>query len=562
VFCSCIRLSFNQLPNNTGPSLLSHIQFTMASRGSMKLTMEDVSKHNSEADCWVVVDGVVYDVTKFLKAHPGGKSILLAYAGKDITNEFYDFHSRDVLEKYGPKLKVGTIGENGNVALSEARKAIDIYTPFAEPTFLRGWKSPFYKEHHIRCRNAVRSFIYDTLRPLVEGCDENNEDPPAEAFLACGKAGIIAARIGPPAIPYVKELGIQLPGGINPDELDYFIESLTNYQLSACMNHGISDGLGAGLNIGLPPIIHFGTPAQKKKYVPPVLLGQKRICLAISEPAAGSDVAGMLTTAKLSPDGSHYIVNGIKKWITGGTAADIFVTAVRTGGPGHNGLSFLIIERSEGVTTNKIKTSYSGAASTALVMFENVKVPKENLIGPENSAFKMIMANFNHERWMIVHCWLGKIRTAVADCYRWSMQRKAFGRRLIDQPVIRYKLAEISAAIESLEAWNDSITYQMCNMEYKRQATELAAPIALLKFYTTRVTAMIADNAAQIFGGRGVTRTGMGKNIEEFNRAYKIVSIYGGSEEVLADMAVRQSVGMLDAQIAKGNKKAIVMSRL
>jgi alkylation response protein AidB-like acyl-CoA dehydrogenase len=195
-------------------------------------------------------------------------------------------------------------------------------------------------------------------------------------------------------------------------------------------------------------------------------------------------------------------------------------------------------------------------------MFENAKVPRENLIGKENNAFKMIMANFNHERWMIVHGWVGKMRNVVADCYRWSIQRKAFGRRLIDQPVIRYKLAEMSAAIESLEAWTDSITYQMSNMEYSRQATELAAPIALLKFHTTRTCVMLADNAAQIFGGRAVTKTGMGKSIEEFIRAYKIVSIYGGSEEVLADMAVRQSVGMLEARIAKGDKKAIVMSRL
>jgi hypothetical protein len=195
-------------------------------------------------------------------------------------------------------------------------------------------------------------------------------------------------------------------------------------------------------------------------------------------------------------------------------------------------------------------------------MFENVKVPKENLIGSENSAFKMIMANFNHERWMIIHSWLGKMRQVVADCYRWSVQRMAFGKRLIDQPVIRYKLAEMSAAIEALETWNDSITYQMANMEYGKQASELAGPIALLKFHTTKTCVKLSDHAAQIFGGRGVTRTGMGKRIEEFIRAYKIVSIYGGSEEVMADVAVRQEVGKLEALIAKKNKNAIVMSRL
>jgi alkylation response protein AidB-like acyl-CoA dehydrogenase len=209
-----------------------------------------------------------------------------------------------------------------------------------------------------------------------------------------------------------------------------------------------------------------------------------------------------------------------------------------------------------------MKTAYSGAASTAVVLFEDVLVPVENLIGKENAAFKMIMANFNHERWMIIHSWLGKIRQVVGDCYRWAIQRKAFGKRLIDQPVIRYKLAEMSAAIESLDAWCDSITFQMSNMDYARQAVELAAPIALLKFHTTRTCVMMTDNAAQIFGGRGVTRTGMGKRIEEFVRSYKIVSIYGGSEEVMADVAVRQEVGRLEARLEKKDPKAIIMSRL
>ena len=534
----------------------------MSIKGNLKLSIEEVAKHNSENDCWVIIDGVVYDLTKFLKAHPGGKGVLVALAGRDVTSEFYDFHARDVLEKYGPKLRIGTVTEIPSPPTAEHRKALDVYTPFAEAPFFRGWKSPYHKEHHMRFRNGVREFIIDKLVPLVEGCDENNEDIPKEAFEAMGKSGMIAARIGPPAAPFVKQLGIQLPGGISANELDYFVESICNYQASSILTHGVADGLSAGLNIGLPPIIHFGNEQQKQKFVPPILLGEKRVCLAISEPTAGSDVAGITTTAKLNKEGTHYIVNGVKKWITGGHVADVFVTAVRTADKKHNGLSFLIIERGEGLSTSKIKTSYSGAAGTALVMFDNMLVPRDNLIGKENTAFKMIMANFNHERWMIIHSWLGGLRRVVADCYRWAIQRKAFGKRLVDQPVIRYKLAEMSAAIESLEAWCDSITYQMSNMPYARQAAELAAPIALLKFHTTRTCVMMTDNAAQIFGGRGVTRTGMGKRIEEFVRAYKIVSIYGGSEEVMADVAVRQEVAKLEAMIQKGDKKAIAMSRL
>lgn len=529
-----------------------------------KFSQEEVARHNTSSDCWIVIEGVVYDVTKFLASHPGGKNIILQFAGKDVTGEFFDFHAKDILEKYGKRLRVGMIADSvvTHEAITAARSELDTVTPFGESSAFRGWKSPYFTERHVRIKKDVRKKLMEEIIPLCEDCDALNEDPSNEVFRKMGELGLLAARMGPSAKPFVKALGISLPGGISPDELDYFTRYIVNYEFYGNMPVGLSDGLSAGINIGLPPILYFGTEAQKQKFVPPVLLGEKRICLAITEPSGGSDVAGLLTTAKLSADGTHYVVNGIKKWITGGTGADIFVTAVRTGKAGHNGLSFLVIERSEGVTTSKIKTSYSGAASTALVMFENVKVPRENLVGPENGAFKMIMANFNHERWLIVHSFLGPIRRVVADCYRWAMQRRAFGKRLVDQPVIRYKLAEMTAAIESIDAWAESITYQMEKMPFKDQMEQLAAPIALLKFHTTRCCVMIADNACQIFGGRAVTRTGMGKRIEEFQRGYKIPAIYGGSEEIMADVAVRQSVAILEAKIAAGDRNAIIMARL
>ena len=151
--------------------------------------------------------------------------------------------------------------------------------------------------------------------------------------------------------------------------------------------------------IGLPPLLVFGKPELQAKVVPEVLYGQKQICLAITEPTAGSDVASISTTAVKSPCGKFYIVNGVKKWITNGTFSEYFTTAVRTGGKGITGISVLLIPRGEGVETKSIKTSYSAAAGTAYVIFENVKVPVENLLGKENEGFKAIMYNFNHERW-------------------------------------------------------------------------------------------------------------------------------------------------------------------
>jgi alkylation response protein AidB-like acyl-CoA dehydrogenase len=531
---------------------------------SMSLTLEEVAKHNTETDCWIVIDNVVYDVTKFLRSHPGGKGIILKLAGKDVTGEFYDFHSRDVLEKYGNKLKVGTIAGAGHVHIPSAvdRVGLDTVTPFAESPAFRGWKSPYFTEKHRKVKLAIREFLHKTLLPLCESCEDLNEDPPHEAYLAMGAAGIIATRMGPAAAPFAEEMGMKLPAGLAPNELDYFTRYVANYEFYMNLPPGLSDGVSAGISIGLPPIMYFGNDEQKQRYIPKLLRGELRVALAVTEASGGSDVAGIRGTAKLSPDGTHYIVNSQKRWITCGSCADVFVTAVRTGGPGHKGLSFLIVDRSEGLTTTKMKTSYSGAASTAVVLYENVRVPKENLLGPENEAFKLIMANFLSERWIIVHSFLGSIRAAIADCYRWAMQRKAFGKRLIDQPVIRYKLAEMSAAIESLDAWCESLTYQMDKMNFMEQAAKLAAPVALLKFHTTRTAVMVADNACQIFGGRAVTRTGMGKRIEAFQRSYKIPAIYGGSEEIMADLAVKQEVARLEARLAKKDPKAIVMSRL
>jgi alkylation response protein AidB-like acyl-CoA dehydrogenase len=164
-------------------------------------------------------------------------------------------------------------------------------------------------------------------------------------------------------------------------------------------------GLFGGLSIGLPPVLHFGSEDLKDRIAGPCLRGEKIICLAVTEPTAGSDVANLKCTAKKSADGKHYIVNGEKKWITNGVFADYFTVAVRTGGEGMGGVSLLLVERSEGVKTQQMKCSGVWSSGTTYVTFEDVKVPVENLIGKENQGFKYIMYNFNHEvRWTLRGC--------------------------------------------------------------------------------------------------------------------------------------------------------------
>merc|ERR1719494_574276 len=145
------------------------------------------------------------------------------------------------------------------------------------------------------------------------------------------------------------------------------------------------------------------------------LTGEKRICLAVSEPWVGSDVASIKTAAVKTACGKFYLLNGMKKWITGGLDADYFTSAVRI----ENKLSFLLVPRIKGVQVKRIKTRYSKIGGTSLVIFENVKVPVEYLVGKEGEGFKMIMFNFNHERWMIACGCLGSCRGSIRQTFQW-----------------------------------------------------------------------------------------------------------------------------------------------
>jgi len=197
--------------------------------------------------------------------------------------------------------------------------------------------------------------------------------------------------------------------------------------------------------------------------------------------------------------------------------------------------------------TKAIKTTYSSCAGTALVIFDNVKVPVENLMGlgnkgVEGQGFACIMYNFNHERWFIVAQFIASMRIVISDCFKWACQRMAFGKPLIEQPVMRQKLARMAGMMESVHCLLESVTFQMDTMAYTEQSVKLGGPIALLKYQSTRAGQIIADEAVQMLGGRGITRTGMGMNIERFQKTYKYAAILGGSEEVLADLAIRQQM--------------------
>merc|ERR1719408_795005 len=200
----------------------------------------------------------------------------------------------------------------------------------------------------------------------------------------------------------------------------------------------------------------------------------------------------------------------------------------------------LLVPRSDAVQTKVIKSKYSSAAGTAFVSFENAIVPKRNIFNAEGKGFQIIMSNFNHERWMIAVCCIARARLCTEETFKWAMQRKVFGKPLVEQPVIREKLAQMFAGVESCTSVLYDITYNM--KLFGPAGAEIGSRIALLKYHVTRMTHVVADNAVQVLGGRGVSQGGMGRVVETFQRIYKIPSVYGGSEEIMADLAVRQAI--------------------
>jgi len=408
--------------------------------------------------------------------------------------------------------------------------------PFAELNHWNGFNSPYYTEDHKKFQKTVRAWMRKHLKARLESDETRGKFPKRDLYAKCGPSGVTALKCG---------LIYRVPGakclGWKGKDLDMFHEAIMHQEVSRLNAPGATDCLFGGNSIGIPPIVIGGNKGHLMEIVQPVLTGKANICLCVTEPYVGSDVASLRTTAVLSEDGEHYIVNGVKKWITGGMMADWFTTAVRTGGPGARGVSCLVIPRSAGVKTTKIKVStYSPAAGTAYVEYDNVKVHKKYLVGKENQGFRVIMANFNHERWMIAVQTIGAARFCIEECLKWANQRMVFGKNLLKQPVIRYKLGCMIARVEATQAFCDTITHQMNTMNHKQQYKYLGGPTALLKVQTTQTAEFVTSEACQIFGGRALTHGGMGTVVQRCRNQVKNSTIYGGSEEIMADLGARQ----------------------
>ncbi|QRW17607.1 acyl-CoA dehydrogenase [Rhizoctonia solani] len=487
----------------------------MSTKEMKVLTREEVAKHNKEGDLWIIVDSVVFDLSKFAAMHPGGLSVLLdeEIAGQDATEAFFSLHRQEVLAKpQYQRLQIGTIhGESKQIKALAIGELSQV--PYAEPSWLSsGFHSAYYSDNHREFQKAVRKFVDEYVIADGQAREEDGKRISQSVLDKMAEIEMHAMRLGPGK--HLK--GRTLMGGIvKPEQFDYFHELIVTQELTRVGARGYGDGLLGGMVIGLPPVLNFAKPALRDKIVPDIFAGKK--ASPTNEIWPLKITAGNTCTAVKSADGSHWTINGTKKWITNATFSDYFTVGCKT----EKGLTVFLVPRGEGVETKPIKTSYSPTAGTGYITFDNVKVPSENMLGPENGGLLVILSNFNHERWVMCCASARSQRLIVEECLKWANQRKVFGKPLISQAVIRHKLAAMIARVESGQNWLET---------------------SLTRCVTWTISSRDCYRCHPDFGGRAITKTGMGRMIEHYHRTVPFDSLLGGAEDVLGDLGVRQAI--------------------
>jgi acyl-CoA dehydrogenase len=368
----------------------------------------------------------------------------------------------------------------------------------------------YFGPAHNMVRRSVKEFVDKEIVPHIDDWEELNEFPRG-LYKKAGEVGILG-------IGYPEEYG-GTPG-------DIFFQIAAWEEIMRCGSGGVAAGLGS-LNIAIPPILRQGTDDQKEHFVKPVISGDRIASLAVTEPGGGSDVAGLQTTAVREND--HYVVNGSKTFITSGCRADQITCAVRTGGPGAQGISLLVIEAgTPGYSVSeKLKKTGWWASDTAQIFLDNCRVPVNNLIGEENQGFYGIMENFQSERLQLAVMANTTSQLALEEAIRYASQREAFGKPVSGFQVIRHKIVDMATLVEV----SREFTY--------RVAAKIGAglnqvkEISMAKNFACSTSDKVTYDAVQIFGGYGFMR---GYPVERLYRDNRVLSIGGGTTEIMKEI--------------------------
>jgi acyl-CoA dehydrogenase len=373
--------------------------------------------------------------------------------------------------------------------------------------------TPPFADEHEQLRESIRGFIDRELAPHAQRW-EDEQWFPDEVFTRLAGQGLLGLK-------YPTELGGQ--GG------DYLHEAVLCEEMARIGSGGTAAGIGAHVNIATPPIWKFGTEEQKARYLVPAIRGELIGALGNTEPGAGSDVAGLRTRAERVDGG--WVVNGEKTYITNGVRARFIVTAVKTTAEGgHHGISFLIVDRTEGVTAAKLDKLGWHASDTATIAFRDVFVPEQNLLGELHGGFKLIMANFQWERLAMALGAVGAMRLAWERTARFARERTAFGRPLSGHQAIRHRLADLAAsAYQARCVTYDALRRFVAGEDSLREVT-------MAKLLTQRACYELMDACLQIHGGAGYMREVW---VERAVRDARLGPIGGGTDEIMREILGR-----------------------
>lgn len=367
-----------------------------------------------------------------------------------------------------------------------------------------------FTNEHRALSESVKKFVATQINPYVDEWEKEGIFPAHELFKKMGEKGF---------------LGIAKPEQFGGMGLDW------SYNLAFCEAMGEVNGgsipmaVGVQTDMATPALAKQGSDALREEFLVPAIAGDYVACIGVSEPGAGSDVASIRTHAR--KDGDDYIINGGKMWITNGTQADFMCLLANTGdGPVHKNKSLIVLPlKSKGVTiARKLDKLGMRASDTAEIWFEDVRVPQRYRIGEEGMGFIYQMQQFQEERLWGAACNLRYMDIAVQEVITYTRDRQAFGKSLLDNQVVHFRLAELQTEIEALRSMVYRAVEQMINGE---DVTYLAS---MAKLKTGRLCREVADSCLQYYGGMGFMNE---TPITRMYRDTRLTSIGGGADEVM-----------------------------
>jgi citronellyl-CoA dehydrogenase len=373
----------------------------------------------------------------------------------------------------------------------------------------------YFNEDHEMLRRTIHDFVEKEINPNMDDWEKTTA-PLHELFGKLGSLGLLGIRYDPKY------------GG---QGLDYWYETVFLEELGHIHGMGVPMAIGVQTNMATPALNEFGSEYLKETYLAPAIAGKMVAALGVTEPGAGSDVAGLKT--KAVRDGDHYIINGSKTFITNGVQADYVVTLARTGdAPGYHSFSLIVVPtKLPGfVVSKELDKVGMRTSDTAELFFEDVKVPRENIIGQEGEGFIYQMKQFQHERFSALPLAYIASKDMIDMTVDYMRQRMVFGKPLVARQVLRHRIVEWLTEIEGLK----QLAYHIVRM--KMEGIDVTKEVSMGKLMAGRILRSVADGCLQIFGGMGFMNETL---ISRYWRDARLISIGGGTDEIMCEIIAK-----------------------